>query len=56
LEEQNDQLIKEKIDIEENAKKVPLLKSQLDKYKDQVTSLTAEVTKLEASLKAKGME
>lgn len=54
LEEQNDLNIKAKIESEESSKKLSALKVQLDRYKEQVTSLTAEKSTLRSSLEEKG--
>ncbi len=53
MEEQNENLMKAKFELEEETRKTASLKSQLDKYKDQVASLTGQVHSLTSSLEDK---
>eukprot|EP01114_Cavostelium_apophysatum_P013385 TRINITY_DN3232_c0_g1_i1.p1 TRINITY_DN3232_c0_g1~~TRINITY_DN3232_c0_g1_i1.p1 ORF type:complete len:700 (+),score=248.55 TRINITY_DN3232_c0_g1_i1:182-2281(+) len=56
LEDQNDQYMKSKIELEETEKKTQQIRAQLDKYKEQTTSLTAEIAALQRSVEGKDTE
>jgi len=53
LEEQNENLLKAKFELEEETRKTASLKAQLEKYKDQVASLTGQVHSLTSSIEDK---
>ncbi len=54
LEEQSEQYMKQKIEQEDAMKRVSLFKSQIDKYKDDITTLTADKQSLEVKFKETG--
>ena len=54
LQEQNDKYLNTNLELEESAKKLPILKAQLDKYKEQVATLSASQSSLNNNLKDKG--
>eukprot|EP01119_Soliformovum_irregulare_P000273 TRINITY_DN10201_c0_g1_i3.p1 TRINITY_DN10201_c0_g1~~TRINITY_DN10201_c0_g1_i3.p1 ORF type:complete len:573 (-),score=171.20 TRINITY_DN10201_c0_g1_i3:355-1929(-) len=56
LEEQNEGHLKTKIVLEEAAKKIPLYKTQLERYKEQLTALTAEGSSSASLLEDKNAE
>jgi uncharacterized coiled-coil DUF342 family protein len=54
LQEQNDKYLNTNLELEEATKKVPILKAQLDKYKEQVATLSAAQSSVHNNLKDKG--
>lgn len=54
LEEQNDKYLKTNLELEDSSRKIPILKTQLDKYKEQVASLTASQNNLNNTIHEKG--
>eukprot|EP01117_Protostelium_nocturnum_P005530 TRINITY_DN1998_c0_g1_i1.p1 TRINITY_DN1998_c0_g1~~TRINITY_DN1998_c0_g1_i1.p1 ORF type:complete len:699 (+),score=315.14 TRINITY_DN1998_c0_g1_i1:68-2164(+) len=56
IEEQSEQYLKSNLEHEESAKKLPILKKQIDEYKDQLLHLTAKSQSLKASLDKKENE